>query len=192
LRLTPGVLAAALIVAIAACGDNDAPATLAEASPFAAEVAELAASGDTNGLVALAELQTVACVTNVEGAGGPPQCQAGDADGIEYEVFPAAVCQGFWTRDVAGVLDNFAAAGPPFALAELGAPPAWAVEIDYPYGEQVLIFSPASAGDLIGAMALYLADERIVRAQIGCKRADQFLEPGVDEEAPAVVWPAEP
>lgn len=164
-------------------GEDSGGGLLAELPEIPALIARLIRSGDVDGLLALVALQSTPCSNSVSES---PRCNPGDPSGTAYEVFPTAACQGFWTGDPRGVMESFVeGAGEPFALAELGsAPPLW----DVPYGQFVLVFNPQEESRQIDARAVYLEDGRIVRAQVGCRRADQFLEPGVDEEPFRLRW----
>jgi len=58
-------------------------------------------------------------------------------------------------------------------LAELEAPNVdWPGDV--PYGEIVLVFSP-SGSDVTASVALFLDTDQVVRTQVGCKRAEDFL-----------------
>ncbi|MDA0366142.1 MAG: hypothetical protein O3B31_15060 [Chloroflexi bacterium] len=181
---TVAVLSAAVL---SACSANDAGSNV---PPFAAQIIALVQARDAVGLTALAELQSRACEVSVE---SDNQCAGRDPAGTIYRVFPAAACEGYWTRNV-GLLMEAAvkSAGPPDAVARPGTVPQWAIDTDYPYGNQVVIFEALTDKAIPQAVALYLDTKsvRIVHAQIGCRRADQFLEPGSFEEAPTVIWRA--
>lgn len=102
------LLAAAMMVAATACGGDDngptAPTPDLGDHPSSGVLAVdrvIAAvrDGDTASLQAQLRYATVACVaTPPEGAGGPPVCRDGEADGTDVDVFPAAQCEGFWLR----------------------------------------------------------------------------------------------
>lgn len=144
--------------------------------------------GDVDGLMALAELTSRACTT-ADGLGGPPKCEDGDHDGTVYEVFPVAGCEGAWTRDPRPVFEFMTAdPGHPYAVAQLGAPPEWAITEDYPYGSLVIVFSAANPALPIGASAIYLDDEGIVRVQSGCRTDTQFLQTGAGEQPMQMLW----
>jgi hypothetical protein len=114
----------------------------------------------------------VACVAEDSGEAGP-FCRDGDDLGTMTEVISVAVCQGGWAAEIDQWVTNIVAtAGSPYALAELPRSQGdWPVEL---YGETVVVFSPAGS-DVTRSVALFLADAGIVRSQVGCKRADDFL-----------------
>jgi hypothetical protein len=175
-----------LLVALPACGTDDQGSNknLGDVLPFAVQVVSAIESGESSRIRDMLQTQSRPCSSDPSES---PQCKETDPDGTSYDVFPSAVCQGFWTSDPDGLIQSvIREAGRPYALASLGTPPPWANEV--PYGQYILIFEPLDAADLIGAVALYLTESSIVRAQIGCRRSDQFLAPGVDEETPEILW----
>lgn len=57
------------------------------------------ARGDALSLENQVLLSLVACRANPpQGAGGPPKCRAGEADGSNVQVFPVAQCEGSYAR----------------------------------------------------------------------------------------------
>lgn len=61
-------------------------------------IADLVRAADVDGLVALVKYTKLACVTNVQGSGGPPECTIGEASGTIVDVLPFAGCEGGYTR----------------------------------------------------------------------------------------------
>jgi len=152
-------------------------------------VMNMVAARDLDGLVAAASLEERPCTLDPERS---PRCDDGDAEGTVYDVFPSAVCQGFWTRNIEANMEGvLSSAGEPFAVARLGSAPDWTRQAMIPYGEYVVVFAALSGVDAPQAVAVYVSEDAIVRTQVGCRRADQFLEPGVGEEKPKVIWRAE-
>ncbi|MDA0270919.1 MAG: hypothetical protein O2798_09450 [Chloroflexi bacterium] len=155
-------------------------------SPVALQVIEAVERGDTTNLWVI--LQTTVRLCTDEGLGSLP-CEPDDPVGTKYEVFPTASCQGYWTNEPREVVNLIVEmAGAPYAIARIGPDPEWAVAEDYPYGSLVVVFSPRLDARMTDAVAVYLTDEGIVRTQFGCRRADQFLEPGVEEAPFEVIW----
>lgn len=154
--------------------------------PIARRIVDLVAQHDVAGLVSSASTQERPCVVSAEGS---PKCEGSDREGTLYRVFPSASCQGFWTRNVQAVMEGVSrASAAPYAVAQLGPTPDWAQASGIPFGDHLVIFEPSSGPDRPEAVALFLKDGAIVRAQVGCRRADQFLEPGSGESQPIVIW----
>lgn len=65
-------------------------------------------AGDQAALASQAVFTTQACTT-AQGAGGPPQCQRGEASGTRLEVMSAASCEGYYVRraDLAAEVQRF-------------------------------------------------------------------------------------
>ncbi len=130
--------------------------------------------GDAQYLRDLAKVMAVAC-THADGAGGPPQCAEGDAEGTGYEVFPFLGCQGGWV--LASELKDFfdellPLTGELRAVARLergaGGDP-------HTRGDTLIVFDPADSQRVTQAVGLALAGGRIVRVERGCRTADQML-----------------
>jgi hypothetical protein len=54
--------------------------------------------GDVKAFIDLVLLAPEPCAPPAQGAGGPPQCAAGEAAGTPVEVAPFASCEGYWSR----------------------------------------------------------------------------------------------
>ena len=158
-------------------------------SPFSAELVQAVAVGNVDFIVDHVLTVERPCTESIEES---PRCEPGDPAGTKYRSFHVSVCQGAWyTESFVGAPlaeSVFGLAGAPFALAEMGEQPDWPADV--PYGEQVLIFSPQDGAQLIDAVAVYIEGERIVRLQLGCRRAEQFLLEGPDGRQLDVVWQA--
>jgi hypothetical protein len=168
-----------------------ASATAATGEALLPSVADFVArveASDVEAVAQLAELHDRACKPEAS-----PPCDPGDPPGTTYPAFAAAACEGYWARDVQGLMESAVeAAGPLYAVAELGPTPQWAIEAGWPYGDTVVVFEGTSGRGIPRAVGFYLdtTTERLVRVQVGCRRADQFLEPGVDESPMHVIWQA--
>jgi hypothetical protein len=92
--LLAALFAMLLLGAGAACSDDDGTTPPAELDSAIA----VAESHDAAALRDLLEFVPMACTTEL-GAGGPPKCAAGEADGTEVEVFPFSTCEPEWLRD---------------------------------------------------------------------------------------------
>jgi hypothetical protein len=56
-------------------------------------------AGDFEAVEGMFEFQSVACEVDVMGAGGPPECEADEADGTLVDVLPVAQCEGAFLRE---------------------------------------------------------------------------------------------
>ena len=132
--------------------------------------------GDARLLRTLAKAGVVAVgCTHADGAGGPPKCAEGDAEGTVYEVFPFLGCQGGWVP-VSELTALFE--GLPRLTGELHA----VVRLErgsrgdpHSRGDTLIVFEPADSRRVTQAVALALAGGRIVRAERGCQTSDQML-----------------
>ncbi len=149
-----------------------ASAELSSVSPLAFTIVRAVEQRDEASLRALMITHIVPCVAEDSGQAGP-FCSEGEALGTLTEVISVAVCQGGWSADIDQWVANIVAtAGAPHALAQLTPGRAdWPSEL---YGETVLVFAPRGS-DVTRSVAIFLDDDGIVRSQIGCKRADDFL-----------------
>lgn len=65
--------------------------------PIVAQVIGAVSSGQADAVANLVAYQQVGCTT-AQGAGGPPKCKPGDAQGTMYRVFATGVCEGEWVE----------------------------------------------------------------------------------------------
>jgi len=163
--------------------------------PEAQAVIDAVAAKDLDALLAVTRYVERACVPppprGPEGAGGPPRCNDGDADGTTYRVFLSAGCEGSWTEDarapLGGVLQY---AGPLYAVAVLYEEPDNWVGNEDVYGQYQLVFYPAAGVAQIFAPYVFVADGQIVRTQVGCSTIERgILYRGVGPAMPLVVGP---
>jgi hypothetical protein len=56
-------------------------------------------AGDLEAIEGMFEFQPVACAVDVMGAGGPPECEADEAEGTMVQVLPVAQCEGAYLRE---------------------------------------------------------------------------------------------
>jgi hypothetical protein len=118
-------------------------------------------------LVALVEYQQVGCTT-AQGAGGPPKCAAGQAQGTVVRRFPSGACEGEWAEDAAPVISQIVtSAGGLYGVATL-APKANDPEPYWPKGDTVVMFRGGGNGGPGGYFIL--GGGRILRAHILCDR----------------------
>ncbi|NUQ55434.1 MAG: hypothetical protein HUU14_06090, partial [Dehalococcoidia bacterium] len=59
----------------------------------------------------------------------------------------------------------------------------------YTYGDLLLVFEPRDEPKSIDAVAIYVEDGRIVRAQNGCRTVEGFVNQ--DDPKPTVLWTAQ-
>lgn len=104
----------ALPILLLACGDDD---TGSEASPTTENgsgvagvdhVVAVVEARDRESLRGLIQLSSIACTTET-GAGGPPKCLSGEANGTTVQAFVYQTCSLEWKReaDVGAALDAF-------------------------------------------------------------------------------------
>ena len=129
--------------------------------------------GDAQLLRTMAKVMAVAC-THADGAGGRPKCAEGDAEGTGYEVFPFLGCQGGWVlaSELTDLFEHLLLeAGELYAVVRLEEYPGndsfWGTDT-------VIVFEPAGSPTAPEAVGLTLAGGRLVRADYGCRTADQL------------------
>lgn len=186
-------LASVATLAFAACGDNgdaeptappttpSAEATAAPPTPAASPTADagegptgvrvvndairLMTASDYQGVEELFQFQSVACAIDVMGAGGPPECEANEADGAEVEVLPIAQCEGafvrpqdiFFAQRLRGQMTTF--------HTFFNAPADL-----YPEGDYVVLFAyiRPEMPDQTLALELMMDDEGVTGINFGC------------------------
>lgn len=201
--LIPFAVTAAL--ALVACGEEDPP--LATPTPTPTATASATASStptptpeptaepvtgipevdvviaaveakDLDALLALVEWQETACTTETgQGAGGPPPCETGQADGTVVRVFPIAGCEGYTVRDPGGEMFEFI--GEVDALHSVVEAPTYERPAPWwPVGDYYVNFSADLSGEPVG-LRLVIEDGKIVLIFFGCNhQPDLLLEDG--------------
>jgi hypothetical protein len=160
------------LAVLSACGDGSEasgpePGGVTGVAEFD-RLIRLVDDGDIDGLVASVNLTDLACVTEVEGLGGPPECLDGEAEGTLVAVMPFAACEGTYIRSdgLAPMFESMLVKPQlhsAFALKQRGTS-------DFPIGDYGLVFTVEDAVD-IGATGLMLgisADGEIVSVWRGC------------------------
>ncbi|MPZ15933.1 MAG: hypothetical protein GEU73_16180 [Chloroflexi bacterium] len=135
---------------------------------------------DLGALAGLVRYEEVACTT-VQGLGGPPRCEEGEADGTVVQAFPHGACEGEWTRDALPVLERWmddvayiVAVGERDGTRS-DSEPYW------PIGEHLIILENEFGADR-HASVLYFEDGALVRLWSGCGASvDEVIEQQVDE-----------
>lgn len=137
--------------------------------------------GDIDALSALALLQEMECVTEVQGLGGPPECPPGVDDGTTVQVMGAAACEGFWVyEDGLGQLfqtfvDGFD--GAPYYLYA-----AWRADADQhlPAGFRIQFARSVADGDIFSPQVVLDEAGRIYYYLGGCSPAAPQVPVGAD------------
>ncbi|MEX2226893.1 MAG: hypothetical protein WEB52_10640 [Dehalococcoidia bacterium] len=186
--------AAASLLASVACGDDDdnadptpertptaeataaaSPTPAVSPTPGSDGVSGIAAvddaiasmvAGDFQAVEAMFQFQMVACEIDVMGAGGPPQCEADEADGTEVEVFPVAQCEGAFLR----ADEVFLAERLRDQQMELYAVYDATSAGIYPAGDYAVLFSyvrPEIPGTTL-ALELMMDDDGVTGVDFGC------------------------
>lgn len=152
-----------------ACSDEDGEnASGVTGRPEFDRLVSMVLDRDASGLAAAVSYIDLACAVEIDGLGGPPQCEPGEADGTVVSVLPAAACEGYYARpeSVEELFSSqirepqlYAA----FSLKERGT-------AEFPLGEYGLLFSvedPHGMGTL-GLMLGVSDDGEIVNFWRGC------------------------
>jgi hypothetical protein len=199
LNLTFAAIIAALSLVAVACGDDDdAPdATATAGQPAAsptiagnptpastptagagetgipsldAALASLRAA-DAAALSAMAEVQEIACVTEPMGIGGPPICEAGEADGMVVRVFPVAQCEGSYIREgaIRGAIDELFG-GTVDVYGVYRTVPQY-----YPDGTYTIVLEVEGDDRTWTAREVVLDDEGITGINYGCAESAEVL-----------------
>jgi hypothetical protein len=191
--LAATLLATAAVAFAIACGDGDddgatptapsgtptadAPAAsptprstpTAEAggvAPVVQQAIDLVLAGDYLSVEELFVYQMVACAVDVMGAGGPPECEADEADGTEVEVLPVSQCEGAYLRPQ----DVFLAQRMRDQESALYAVYNAATADIFPAGDYAVVFSyvrPAMP-DTTLTLELLMSDAGVVGVNFAC------------------------
>jgi hypothetical protein len=163
-----------------ACGSGEAdpappsPAPVASPSPHgpeptpspeqsrARQIIEAATRNDTDELRELLAFTPTACDTNVQGAGGPPDCRPGEPEGTLVPVLAIVDCEGHFVREDEVALDPLETGAITF-LDAYNAPSGF-----FPAGETVLLFTRQQSGLGEIGLQLVLTDESITGIRYGC------------------------
>jgi len=172
----------ALLVALA-CGGSSYKATTTAATTVAptatrsrsitgianvdAIIAAVAA-GDAPTLQRLVRYAPVACSFKQEGAGGPPLCRAGEADGQQIDVLAMAQCEGFYARP-----DEFDASRLPLVASRLYA--VYRTAGAWPPGAYAMLFSVDKPVQTNPAWEVIASDDGIVGVNLGCGQTPQQM-----------------
>jgi hypothetical protein len=125
-------------------------------------IIEAATRNDVDALAKLVRFTPTACITDVQGMGGPPDCRPGEANGTLVDVLAISDCEGHYVRRDEPAFYPVAAGTVTFVNA-YNAPAGL-----FPPGETVLVFTRIMPG--IGEIGwqLMLADDAIVGVKYGC------------------------
>jgi hypothetical protein len=175
---TPASQATAIATGTASPAPTEAPPGESTGVPAVDAVIAAVLSGDTDEVVPLVQLRSLACGPQ-QGAGSPPPCPQGQPNGTTVSVLPVATCEGEW-RPESAVAASFEplVGGEPELYAVYGMPTQFQSLI--PDGRYVAVFSydapgnpqPLGAGVVIGT-------EDILGIWYGCAvPADQIVPAG--------------
>lgn len=145
--------------------DPGSPTTEPTKDPPATRLRDLVAlmeANDVDALRAFLSFTPTACATNVQGAGGPPDCRPGEPEGTLVPVLAIADCEGHFVREDELALD-------PLATGTISFVGAYrAPEGFFPEGEIVLLFTRLMSG--IGEIGtqLILTDDGVTGIRYGC------------------------
>jgi hypothetical protein len=145
-------------------------------------------SRDESALGALLAWQETACETpRGMGAGGPPACEQGEADGTVVRVLPVAGCEGYFVREAGPTLTAFLAdAGDLHSVIE--APNYERPEPYWPVGDVYINFRAVMGGEPVGTR-LVVEDGRVVLVFFGCNHRPEELLLDGGQPLPVIYQP---
>lgn len=134
-------------------------------------IVALMEANDVEGLRAFLAFTPTACATNVQGAGGPPDCRPGEPDGTLVPVLAIADCEGHFVREDELALD-------PLATGTISFVGAYrAPEGFFPDGEIVLLFTRLMSGVGEIGTQLILTGDAVTGIRYGCgTTAEEMIE----------------
>ena len=148
--------------------------------PVVDQILSAVSAGDRQGLRALVEFTEAKC-TKVEGLGGPPRCQEGEAEGTETEVLPFLGGEGSYLRkEEIGNWPGIASGL--YAVYEVS--PAVSSEQYFPVGKYVILL--VNAENASGA-ALRVGERGIVRVDTLFDISPESLDAMIQREASKVL-----
>lgn len=128
-------------------------------------------AGDPARVSSLVTYQQVACTT-AQGAGGPPKCPPGTAEGAPLRVFATGVCQGEWTADAAGAIARLMSRPLQLYAAALLRVPSPDPEPYWPKGQYAVVFSAGTPAAGSPSTVYFILDgSNVLRAQAACDPA---------------------
>jgi hypothetical protein len=169
-------------------GANDGPTDDDEINDVIAEIE----AGDTDALVDRVQTVALECTT-APGAGGPPQCETGEDEGSEVNVFPFAACEGEHIReaDIEAFLQRELIDAEPelyavFEISDDGTD-------EFPRGDWGILFETTSAtATEDGAILVGVNDDGdIIDAYQGCQAsAEEIFETQREPDGEVLLEPA--
>lgn len=156
---------------------TDAPAGTPTATAGGTGIASIDAAlaaleaGDIAALRAQLQLEAIACVAEPEGIGGPPICEAGEAEGTPVEVLALAQCEGSYGRapELDAALTRFVAQGVEL-YAVYRTPDPY-----FPDGDYAIVVSVDDPDAVGAAREVVLNDAGIVGLNYGCAETPEQL-----------------
>lgn len=202
------LIALSLVVALglAACADEDpAPTTIptSTATPEATatastsptpeadptgiaevdEVIAMVAAKDIPGLVDRVAWIETECRT-VEGLGGPPRCEDGEAEGTVVRVLPAAACEGYFVREADTLIGSFVQQAQRLHSV-VEAPTYERQEPYWPVGDYYINYVADVFGEQVGHR-LVIEDGQIALLFFGCNHPPALLLQDGGQDLPVV------
>lgn len=143
---------------------------------------DAARAGDVEALRSFVRATGVACVTVVEGIGGPPECRNGEPEGTVVQVVQVADCEGHLDRVEELQLPLYEG-GVPFANA-FATPPGFAIA-----GDTILVFQTSSPGIPEQGIAIVMDGGAITGFYNGCGQTVEQLVAALGLGDPIAVDP---
>jgi hypothetical protein len=144
-------------------------------------ILDVVASGDIQMLRSLIKFTTAEC-TELEGLGGPPKCQEGEAEGTLVEVLPSIGSEGSFLRKVE--IENWPGVEASGLYAVYEVSPAVIAEQFYPVGKYAILLVSEENRP---AIALRVDNGGIVRVDYLFDTSPEALKGVIEHEADKVI-----
>jgi hypothetical protein len=136
-------------------------------------IVEAARANDGAALEALVRYEQVPCTTTVEGIGGPPECEPGEADGTPVDVVFATNCEGYFARRGALNFDEiafgvFGSGDPLFGVYTIDPASQLARIEEWADAEYAIVMNRIGPADQVFAYAIISDGEQIIGTAAGC------------------------
>lgn len=166
-------------------GQSDPDPTPTETTPDVtapAIIDRIRAAVRTNDIATLESLvrfADVPCVIDIQGLGGPPECEPGETEGTLVSVVQGSACEGFWVREGRPIFGNiniggFGITDPVYGVFSVeNAPlaPGW------PDAEYAVVLARSGPADESLAFTLLADETDIVGYVAACGESpEQFVE----------------
>jgi hypothetical protein len=124
----------------------------------------------------LSKFSPVPCTTKVQGAGGPPACRAGEADGTPVNVMFGSSCEGYYVRQNELSFERFSLVttdGAPiygmYRTASSNVATAW------PQARYAVVLKQAMPDGRVNALALFTDEQAIVGFMQACGETPEYF-----------------